>query len=361
MRLGVIAENLLEWLAVRLGRVPEPLVDTQLMFTMARTIMAASERGILHALAEGPATADEIATRTGTHPRATRQLLNALAGVRYVTFDGQHFGLARRVRPWLDPASSQDLHDKLRMQTAFEWDFVEHYDAYLRTGAPLEMHDRLKGDDWVVYQRGMLALARVSADEVARRTHVPDGARTLLDIGGAHGLYAAALCRRHPKLHAVVLDLPEAIEHATPLLASHGLGDRLETWAGDATTAELGSEQFDVVFTSQFAHHFDEVENRLLAMRVAQALRFGGVYVVQDFVRPETPRDIRRMGAGALLDLYFGATSAGGTWSHEEIARWQRDIAGLQPRAPVWLRTLPGVAQQAAVKRAAASRSASSR
>jgi 2-polyprenyl-3-methyl-5-hydroxy-6-metoxy-1,4-benzoquinol methylase len=350
VRLGVIAESALEWIALRLRRVPEPLVDTQLMFTMARTIMAAADRGVFRALASGPATADRVAEQCGTEPRATRQLLNSLAGIRYLTFDGERFALAERVRPWLDPDAPKDLHDKLAMQVGFEWDFVAHYERYLDSGEPLEMHEALQGDDWSTYQRGMLALARVSADEVARRTPVPRGARSLLDIGGAHGLYAAALCRRHAGLRAVVLDLPAAVERAAPLLAEHGLGDRLEHWAADALDADLGSERFDVVFTSQFAHHFDEAENRLLAVRVAQALRFGGVYVVQDFIRPETPADIRRMGAGALLDLYFGATSAAGTWSAEEIAGWQ-EAAGLRRRPPVWLRTLAGSAQVAAVKR----------
>lgn len=351
MRLGVIAETILERIALWLGRVPEPLVDTQLMFTMARTIMAASERGVFEALADGPATAAEIADRCGTDPRATRQLLNALAGVRYLAFDGERFALREKYRRWLDPASPTSLQDKLRMQTRIEWGFMDHYERFLDTGRPLEMHEALAGDDWEVYQRGMLALARISADEVARRTPVPRGAERLLDIGGAHGLYAAALCRRHPGLKATVLDLPDAVERAAPLLAAHGLDDRLEHWPADALEADLGTESWDVVFTSQLAHHFDEVENGLLAMRVAQALRFDGIYVVQDFARPETPRDIERMGAGALLDLYFGATSAGGTWSVAEIVHWQRAIGGLRPVDPIWLRSLPGVMQQPAVKR----------
>lgn len=349
MRLGVIAEGFLERIALWLGRVPVPLVDTQLMYTMARTIMTASDRGVFQALAAGPATAEEVAAQCGTEPRATRQLLNALAGIRYVRFDGERFFLHPRVRRWLDPQAELSLHAKLGMQVRFEWDFMDHYERYLDTGRPLEMHDVLAGEDWDAYQRGMQDVARVSASEVARRTWVPQGARKLLDIGGAHGLYAAALCERYPQLEAVVLDLPEATERAAPLLAAHGLGERLVHWPADVLEADLGTETWDVVFTSQFAHHFDRDENRSLTGRIARALAPGGVYIIQDFVRPESPRDIRRLGAGALLDLYFGATSAAGTWSLDELAGWQ-SASGLAPRGPVWLRTLPGVAQQAAVK-----------
>jgi len=65
----------------------------------------------------------------------------------------------------------------------------------------------------------MRALASGSASEVARRTPVPKGARDMLDIGGSHGYYSVALCRRHPGLRAVILDLSEAVKHAEPILA----------------------------------------------------------------------------------------------------------------------------------------------
>lgn len=95
-------------------------------------------------------------------------------------------------------------------------------------------------------------------------------------------------------------------------------------------------------------HHFDEETNRALAKRVAQALRPGGVFVIQEVIRPRSPNEAGQIGA--LLDLYFAATSQSGTWSVEEIAGWQQQ-AGLKPQKPIWLRSLPGSAQQAAVKK----------
>ncbi len=125
------------------------------------------------------------------------------------------------------------------------------------------------------------------------------------------------------------------------------MGDRVIHRAGNAVTEDLGSEAWDVVFVAQLLHHFDEPTNRDLARRVARALRPGGVFVVQDMIRPTSPQKAGQIGA--LLDLYFAATSEGGTWAVEEIATWQRD-AGLAPRRPTWLRSLPGSAQQVAVK-----------
>jgi SAM-dependent methyltransferase len=158
---------------------------------------------------------------------------------------------------------------------------------------------------------------------------------------------SVVICRRHPGLRSVVLDLPQAIRHAAPLLADEGMGDRVVHRAGDATTDDFGTATFDLVYTANAAHHFDEPTNRDLARRAARALRPGGFFVIVDFVRPRSPRKAGKVGT--LNALFFALTSAADTWSTEELAGWQRD-AGLQPRKPVRLRTAPDTAIQASVK-----------
>jgi hypothetical protein len=49
------------------------------------------------------------------------------------------------------------------------------------------------------------------------------------------------------------------------------------------------------------------------------------------------------------MDLFFAFTSQSGTWSHEEIADWQKN-AGLTLEKTVLFRTLPGYGAQIAKK-----------
>jgi SAM-dependent methyltransferase len=169
----------------------------------------------------------------------------------------------------------------------------------------------------------------------------------MLDIGGSHGLLSVAICRRHPGLRSVILDLPEAIEHAAPLLAREAMGERVIHRAGNALTDDLGEAAWDVVFVASLVHHFDDATNRELAKRIARALRPGGVFVIQEHYRKSSPNEAGQIGA--LLDLFFALTSQSGTWSFEEMAGWQRE-AGLKPRKPIRFMTAPGTGQQAAVK-----------
>ena len=159
MRLGIIPESLVERLALLVNRVPLPLVDTQVAFTLARTVMEAARFGVFDALADGPRSAAEVAGRCGTHLGATDKLLMALAGVRYLRFDGRRYRLVRRYRKWLLAGSATDLSDKLLMQLTYEWRFTEHFGNYLETGAALDYHATLERDGWRAYQRGMRAMA----------------------------------------------------------------------------------------------------------------------------------------------------------------------------------------------------------
>jgi SAM-dependent methyltransferase len=377
LRIGAIPENPLEWLALRLGRVPLPLIDTHVAFAFARTVMIGARVGLFEALADGEATAADLAVRCGTALRPTEQLVHALVALDYLLPGRapESVRLSRVARRYLTRGAPANVIDKV-LFAYDEWEFVAGYDDYLRSGRSVDMHAALRAPlpptpsappaappaappsaaaasfatpAYERYQRGLHAVAGVSAAEVARALPIPRGARDLLDVGGAHGRFAAAILRAHPRLRADVLDLPHAVAASAPLLAAEGLGERLRHRSGDALHDPLGDAAYDVVFASQFNHHLSDDANRALAQRVAAALRPGGIYVVQDLLRPASVREARRARLGALFDLYFGAASGAGTFTERRIHDWMRE-AGLMPRGARWLATLPGLAQIVAGK-----------
>ena len=341
MKLGAIPENLAERLAIALDLVPRPLAETLPTLLLARSLMVSARFGLPQALAEGALAAEEVASRCRTDPRATRILLDTLASLEYVQLSEGRYELTAGGRKWL-----LSLHDSL-LYRYLEWDWISRLDDFVRTGETLDIHGEMNPEQWALYQRGMADVARLGIPEQARRIPVPAGSRDLLDLGGSHGLLSAALCREHPGLRAVVLDLPEALEHAAPILDREGMGERVVHRPGNALTDDLGVEAWDVVLLSNLAHHFDDATNRELARRIARALRPGGVYAIVEIFRRESPTESGQIGA--LFGLYFALTSQSGTWSFEEMAAWQRD-AGLRPRKPVRLRKSPGFGLQVAVK-----------
>ncbi|OBG29504.1 class I SAM-dependent methyltransferase [Mycobacterium sp. 852002-51057_SCH5723018] len=334
MHLGLIPDNPAEWQALTSGRVPLPFFQIHFAFGLAHTVITATRLGVFESLALQAATAAEAARRCRTDPAATQKLLTALAGSGYLSVREGRYALTPMTRTWLAAGSPRSLVDAVLF--AFdEWELMSHIENYVRTGTPIDIHERMIEDQWGRYQRCMRALSGQSAEEVAHHIPVPRGATAMIDVGGSHGHYSVALCRRHPCLQSVVLDLPEAVRAAASLLAAERMGPRVIHLEADALSHDFGADAYDVVLLSNLAHHFDESQNADLFGRLGRALRPGGVFTVIEPIRPDTGDAVDQLAA--LNELYFGVTSRSGTWTARDIAGWQRD-AGLRPASePIML------------------------
>lgn len=340
MKLTSVPENWLERVALWLGIAPTPLSDTHVAIMKARTLMVAAKAGIFEAIHQGHNTSDSVAQQINTHRDATHKLLNSLVHLGYLKFKKNRYSLSRLSRKWMLQESESSVYSKIMWQFV-EWELIEHYDEFLRSGQPSDLHHSLSKQQWELYQKGMRDVARVSAKEVALRTPFPRGATQLLDVGGSHGYYSVAFCQRHTNLQATILDLPEAVAHAAPLLREKGMGDRVKHQEGNVLQEDLGENRWDVVFISSLAHHFSEQQNIDLARRIHRSLKPGGYYIVQEYARSEKPKKGDHL---ALLDFFFAATSKSGTWSVRELSNWQT-LAGLKHYKNIWLHTIPRHAQ----------------
>lgn len=357
MKVGTIAENPAQWLALKAGYVPTPILETQASIILARAIQVAAQLHLFDELQTSPLLAEELAQRCGVHPGALQKLLSVLVQSGYLRQDQRGYRLSMITRKWLLGTSQHSLHDYIASRS-ISWDWLTHLEGFVRTGRPLQIHQEMTSHQWEQYQRGMRSLASISAATVARRTPVPKGARKMLDIGGAHGHYSVMLCRQHPDLSATILELPEAVQHAEPLLMQEGMGARVTYQAGDALTVDLGIENYDLVFISNLVHHFDAETNIDLFQRIARSLRPGGYLVVQGSIfSQDVTRQLGGIGdlfysteqLGSLWDLFFSLTSDAGSWAFRDIAAWQQQ-AGLIPWKPIRLSRMTGVGQQVAKK-----------
>jgi hypothetical protein len=98
---------------------------------------------------------------------------------------------------------------------------------------------------------------------------------------------------------------------------------------------------------SNLAHHLTDAENADLAKRIARALRVGGIFVLQEAIRPSSPH--RAGQTGTLLGLYFALQSKLDvtSWTTADMRRWQTE-AGLALLKTRRLQTAPGWVQQSA-------------
>ena len=208
MRLSLRPANLAEYVALRANLVPRPAAEAWAGVAASGVLAAAARTGVLTRLARGPATAAQIAAELGLAPEPAGLLLGCLHAAGYATVRRGRYRLARRQRRWLDPGSPLGV-GAFVAATGDYFDWWRDLGEVVRTGRPVGHHEAAADDPyWHRYMRGQRDLARLSATEVAARLDLAHPPRTILDIGGGHGLYSAALCRRYPGATATVLTCP---------------------------------------------------------------------------------------------------------------------------------------------------------
>ncbi|WP_342376578.1 methyltransferase [Myxococcus stipitatus] len=337
MRLGLKADNLLERVADWFNLAPQPLAHAFFGMMASRTLMAGVRLGVYQALADGAATSEALATRLKLSAEGTRSLMEALVACEAVERqrDGR-YRLASRSKRWLDPRSPQYVGAFLEFNYA-QWDWWTGLEGVVRSGEAVDIHDFAPDDPrWRDYIHAMHQLARLAAPEVAAAIPLPRGARNLLDLGGAHGWYAAELCQRHRGLRATVLDLEGSARVGRDIIASAGLSHLVTHQAGDILTSDLGGIH-DGVLLFQVMHHLTPAQNVALLRRIRGALAPKGTLAVLEYLR----EDVQAPTSSApLIGLHYFVTSGAAAYTPAEVEGFLDD-AGYRIESSRPIRHLP--------------------
>lgn len=326
---------------LKLNQAPGPMLDF-LGAQAFRVLCVAGRLGVFEALRHGPLTAAEAAWQVGADEWGTRLLLEALVALGYVQREGDGYTNTPMTVKWLLRNSPTSLADGLSFFESMVFDRWQHLDESIRCGRPavygFEWLDQQPGR-YRTYEEGMLAVARMSADEVVAKVRLPSTAHRLLDVGGGHGWYTISFCRRYPTLSATVFDLPQALEVAREIIAAEGIGERVSVHEGNFWVDDLGTG-YDVVLLFNIVHAHSPNQNAELLCKVASVLNPGGLVVVLDQAVTESSGSI----AMSLIRLqalnYFNDLGAQ-TYTFEEITNWLAK-AGLGNPRPVNLLKAPG-------------------
>jgi 2-polyprenyl-3-methyl-5-hydroxy-6-metoxy-1,4-benzoquinol methylase len=336
MRLGLKADSLLERVADWLNLAPKPLAHAFFGMMASRTLMAGERLGLFAALADGSATVEELAARLKLSPEGTRALLEALEACEAVERKKGRYRMADSARRWLDPRSPQYVGGFLDFNYT-QWEWWSHLEDAIRTGQSVDIHHFAPEDPrWRSYIHAMHQMARLSAPEVSRAIPLPRGARQVLDLGGAHGWYAAELCRRHRGLKATVLDLEGSVRVGREIIARAGLSHVVTHREGDLLTSELGGP-YDAVLLFQVVHHLSPAQNVALLRRVRTALAPKATLAVLEYLREDAEQP---PSSAPLIGLHYFLTSKAAAYAPAEVEGFLDD-AGFRIESARPVRHLP--------------------
>src|SRR5262249_46235455 len=318
LKYGLIPEGIKERLAVRLGRVPVPVLDSLFCLLKARALMAGVSLGVFEAIGVECRPASGLAIELSLDEQCLDLLLRVLVFSGYVKKKRQGYALTRLGRRKMLPGGDMEMVGFMRWNYT-QWAFVERLEELIRTGDGLDFHSAMRQQGaWENYQRAMLEVARSDAETLAKLVPIPRGAKRILDLGGSHGLLSGALCRKYPPMKATVIDLPDAIRPARELARAEGIDDIVEHRSGNLLNDNLGSG-YEAALLANVLHHFDTKQIPGISNRVREVLKPGGIVAIWEIEAPCADDKIAATDAAAL---YFRLVSSARAYNGKDYLQW---------------------------------------
>jgi len=219
----------------------------------AATVVVGDQLGLYKALAQGPATVDELARRAEVDPRYLREWLCAQAASGYVSYDAkaerfslseeQAFALAEEGSPAFIPGAFQIAVDQFKT--------IPKMMQAMRTGLGLGWHEHdsalFHGTERFFrpgYAANLVAQWIPALDGVQKR--LQDGAR-VADVGCGHGSSTLLMAQAYPRSSFVGYDYhAPSIEQAQARAAEAGVPqDRLRFEV--ASAQDFPGQGYDLV------------------------------------------------------------------------------------------------------------------
>jgi O-methyltransferase domain/Dimerisation domain len=210
-------------------------------YQVTQAIHVAAMLGIADLLRDGPLSSDELAARVSAHPRSLHRVLRALAsvGVLHEEDDGR-FALTE-----VGDGLRSDAPEPVGGWAAYvgrpahfrSWGALLHA---VRTGenAFQSVHGtdvweyRVQHpEDGAIFDRAMTDTSRRANRELLDAYDFGRFER-VVDVGGGHGAFLAAVLTTNPATRGVLFDQPHVVADAGRVLEAAGVSERCEVVAG---------------------------------------------------------------------------------------------------------------------------------
>ena len=294
--------------------VPAPRPDTTRLqrlvhsYRDAAALMAAVELGLFTAVARGADTEAAVARALDLTPTNAERLVTACVALGLLAREGDRLRNAPDVARFLvegEPAYAGPW----MLFSKPDWNEWGRLSTHLRRRDTVVLGKYAQGftvERAREYHEATYSIGMGAARRFVRQVDLA-GRRQLLDLGGGSGCYCIVAARQHPRLRAIVLDLPPVVEVAREFIASHGLADRVSAVAGDFTRDPLPAGSDVVLMASNLPQYSRDIIQAVIGRAFAALAPGGEMHLIGEMLdgARNGPRDPALWG---LAEALWGST-----------------------------------------------------
>jgi len=324
---------------------PERIFTMMMAHVQSAALKGGIDLGLFTAIGEGNGSVPAIANRCGASERGTRILCDYLTVAGLLTKDNGAYGLTPEAAAFLDQRSRMYLGSAARfLNHSMHHKAAADVAQVVRQGTTLlngrEYLD-IENQVWVDFAQGMMPMMFPAAQFMATQLTAP---MRLLDIAAGHGIFGVMAAAAHPGLEVDAMDWPAVLAVAAENAVKFGVADRWHARPGNALELDFGIG-YDVIYLTNFLHHFDAVECTGILRKCRAALTPGGLLATLEFV-PNPDRVTPAVSAAFSMTMLLN-TPAGDAYTFSELENMLRE-AGFTTNEVL---QVPASAQQLIISR----------
>ena len=297
------------------------LVQMATAYWVSRLVYLAAQLKLPDLLAEGPKTAEELASLSSTHGPSLYRIMRTLASLGLFTenterrFSLTPLGTALKTDtpgsarasvltlagPWFAGPLDDLLYSVQTGKTVFEKVY----------GLPLFDWLARHGDEASMFSETMVGFHGMEPAAVAEAYDFSHY-ESIIDVGGATGNLLSAILRRYQTPRGVLFDMPHVVRDAPTLIRERGLADRIKIESG--SFFESVPTGPDVYLLSHVIHDWSEEQCLTILGNCRRAMKPGARLLIIEMVLPadDTPHP------GKMLDIIMLALPGGQERSEPE-------------------------------------------
>jgi hypothetical protein len=301
-------------------------------YRITQLLHVAAKLGIADELAAGPKSVEKLAETTGAHRPSLYRLLRCLASVgvfaerNHGTFEitplastlrsdvhnSMHAFALSCGEPWWWSAFGELFHTVKTGETGFNHVQGVSFFEYLNKDP----------DAARVFNANMTSMTRIAAEAVVAAYDF-SGMKVLVDIGGGHGVLAAAILTQQPTARAIIFDQRAVVAGAPAVLGPLGISARCELTPGDFfLSIPSGGEIYTL---KDIIHDWDDVQATAILRNCRRAMsRTSRLLIIERLIQAGN-----EPCAGKLVDITMLALTGGMERTEEEYQKLLQ-AAGLQ-------------------------------
>jgi len=268
----------------------DTIADIDVGAARAAILQAALELDMFTVIGPRTVTCEEAARETATDARALAVLLDALCGLGLLDKSPSGYRLSETATAFLSRDSESFRGDVFVRMSAARHRLAD----VVRSGCAVDdLSAPSGGEFWAQFTSQRLVTWPEEVEEELETwrdlgvTPESQPGIRVLDVACGAGIRTFGLAREDAQAHIVAVDSAPVLEIARKVAEKMRLSDRVTFRPADIATADLGSEEFDIVLLSYLLYFFTTDRAVGLLDRVRKALKPRGRVVIRALIPDE--------------------------------------------------------------------------